>query len=181
MVLFAQTCLHEGGWFWNQSTVSSPDWLNTLRKYFHTKKYPSSLGSSTSILTEYSACYSKMRRAMDKLFEDVMLVQSSFPFRWSEGPKYTLHRCSYTGRKLPRQTGHCLPRQQWKSSRFCPVKNGKKSSVKLQRIEKNGLNLASNVVNILFLTEYIIKLYSEINCGLWPSSTLNRMTDTCIR
>ena len=56
-----------------------------------------------------------------------------------------------------------------KSSRFCPVKNGKKSSVKLQRIEKKGLNLASNVVNILFLTGYIIKLYSEINCGLWPA------------
>ena len=117
-----------------------------------------------------------MRRAMDKLFEDVMLVQSSFPFRWSEGPKHTLHRCSYRGRKLPQQTGHCLPKQQWKSS---PVKNGKKAVSSFKGLRKKGLNLASNVVNILFFTGYIIKLYSEINCGLWPTVTSPFWTADC--
>ena len=64
---------------------------------------------------------------------------------------------------------HCLPRWLWKKVvGFALLKMAKKNIVKLQRIEKKGLNLASNVVNILLLTGYIIKLYREIKCGLWP-------------
>ena len=59
----------------NQTTIKSPEWLNTKRTFFRTNSCPVYLGVRLPVLEKYSVCYTILKRALHRRSEKVKTVQ----------------------------------------------------------------------------------------------------------